>query len=123
MALTETQKSKIRLWLGWGARYLQIDSALEQAFGAVTAETQTLIEAEMVRLAAIDTEIDAARTRFMVDAAGSIGLSSGRGDELSHLRSSGRQSAGRLATLMGVHVRHDVYSGAAPEVSNMLRIG
>src|SRR5262245_32402318 len=126
MAFTDAQKAQIRMYLGHGDRFLQVDSALERAFGAVTSDVETLIVAELAKCVAIDTDLIAARKRFKVDRAGDVFLSSGRGDEMHLLCSSGRIAVGRIAALLRVEVRTDVFSGAgrgAGSEDNLLPLG
>lgn len=109
MALTETQKADIRLYLGWSARFFQFDSRLEQAMSAL--ETRAEHEAQVVdllgKLSTIDTEIDAARARFKADKVGSITL---RQNEAEQLRNEGRMFATRIASILGVEKRTDIFS-------------
>lgn len=118
---TDTQKAELRLYLGWAGRWFQVDTKLEQAMSACTAETQTLIEAEVVKLKAIDGKITDAANRFQAAKVGSIQLPGAM--ELELLRSQGRQSVGRIAAMLGVEVRHDVYSGSSGSNDNWLMHG
>lgn len=114
MALSEANKAKIRFYLGWPERFHQTDSSLEQAMLAIDTkpDAQTLIEAELTRLASIDTKIDDSANRFKAMKVGSIELPGGL--ELGLLRSQGRAAVGRIASILGVNVRHDVFSGTGP---------
>lgn len=113
MALTEDQKFKIRLYLGWSERFHQHDSALEQAMSAL--ETRPPAEAGVVSLLAecerIDADITAAEKRLK---ASSVGPATLNGQEINQLRDRGRQFVGRIASILGVEVRNDVFSGALP---------
>jgi hypothetical protein len=112
MALTETEKAQIRLYLGWSMRHFQDDPRLEMAFNAVTPEAEVIIRAELTACILFDTRIDAATKRFKAAEVGSITL---QGEtELGLLRSLGREHVGRIASTMGVEVKHDVFSGSAP---------
>lgn len=114
MALTETQRASVRLYLGWPARFWQMNSRLEQAMNALasTAEEETIVVALLASLAALDANITAAYSRLKALAVGSITLS-GPG-EINALRSEGRRLSGRLAATLAVDVQHDVWSGSGP---------
>jgi hypothetical protein len=114
MAFTETQRAQVRLYLGWPARFWQMNSRLEQAMNAMAthAEEETICTGLLTSLAAIDTAITASYTRMKAAAVGDITL---RGSgELMDLRSEGRRLSGRLAATLGVDVQHDVWSGHGP---------
>lgn len=114
MALTEDQKFQIRLYTGWSERFHQFDSALEQAMSAL--ETRPSAEAGVIALLAdcarIDTAITAAEARIKAMSVGPIELNNG---EINQLRDRGRQFAGRIASILGVEIRNDVFSGASPD--------
>jgi hypothetical protein len=115
MALSETEKAQIRMYLGWSQRHFQDNPRLEMAFSAVTAEAEVIIKAELASCILFDQRIDAATKRFKAHEVGSITL---QGEtELSLLRSLGRQHVGRIARTLGVDVMHDVFSGASPSSS------
>lgn len=120
MAFTEAQRADIRKYLGWPGRWFQTDSRLEQAMNGVTAEHQTQIVGELARLATIDTKLDSASTFFPASRDGNIGIEGAQ--NLNLLRSQGKQAAGRIAAILGVEVRHDVFSGSGPlgQPSNFL---
>jgi hypothetical protein len=113
MALTEEQKFKLRLYLGWSERFHQHDSALEQAFSALesrpSAENGTI--ALLAECERIDSAITAAEGRLKATTVGSIELNT---MEINQLRDRGRQFVGRIASILGVEVRNDVFSGALP---------
>ena len=109
MAFTEAQRVKIRLYLGWSARFHQFDSRLEQAMNAVDtlADTETEVEAILADLATIETELADAHGRLKAMKVGSIDLPGHK--EIQALRSEGRRHVGRLAATLGVEVRHDAF--------------
>jgi hypothetical protein len=124
--LTGFQRAQIRLYLGWSARFHQMDSALEQAMNAVDAnqtddDTYNLITRAtndpngpglLASLVDVDTKLLATDQELEVKKVGSIELVVQ--EKVGTLRSNGRKFAGRLAALLGVPVRHDVFSGTAP---------
>ncbi len=114
MALTATQKASIRLYCGWSARFHSTDSRLEMAMGAADNDAELLVQIASIlaSLAAIETKITALYDCFKAQKVGNITLDPKL--ELGMLRSEGRRFVGRLATLLGVEVRHDVFSGYGP---------
>lgn len=109
MGLSDAQRAQVRLYLGWPARFLQTDSALELAMRALdtTPESEALVTSLLASLADIDTKLEAAHARLKAAKVGSIELN---GAELVQLRGEGRRFAGRLAALLGVELRVDVFS-------------
>jgi len=122
MALSDQNKADIRTYLGWSARFHQTDSSLEQAMSALTTEpehekwiTNTLTPSAteprgiLAELVAVDAELIDAHTRLKALKVGTITLPIR--NEINTLRSEGRRHVSRMATILGVPVRHDVYSG------------
>lgn len=118
MAFSLAERQSVRKYLGWSGRYFQTDSRLEQAMNAIASETEAEVRTELTRIASLETEMDAARRRWKAAKVGSIELQGGV--EFGLLRSAGRQSAGRIAAMLGVEVRHDAFSGTGPSGSMSL---
>lgn len=110
MAFTETEKAQIRLYTGYQARFGQFDGDVERAINAIGsgdhAATETLVRTQLTELERIDAAIVAAEGRFKAAEVGSIKLNPG---ELGQLRSRGEQTVTRLALLIGVEVRVNVF--------------
>lgn len=118
MALTPTQRADVRRYLGWSARFHQFDSRLEQAMNALDTEPEH--EAQITNpltgtppgiLAAledIDSKLTAAHSRLKADKVGSILLNR---REMRQLYREGRRHTRRLAAILGVERRIDVYGG------------
>jgi hypothetical protein len=113
MALSEAQRVQIRFYLGWSARFHQFDSRLEQALNAVEtlADTQTQIEAVLTDLDDIVTKLKASYDRIRAMKVASIELPGKL--EIGLLRSEGRRNVGSLAAILGVEVRHDIFSAGS----------
>jgi hypothetical protein len=121
MAFTESEKAKIRMYLGWSPRFHQTDVALEQAMNAVDALPDTLALIQnpiggtppgvIAALEDVDAKITAAHGRLKADTVGSIQLNR---SELKQLYREGKRQVSRLATLLGTEVRRDVFSGRLP---------
>ena len=87
MAFTEAQRVKVRMYLGWSARFWQMDSRLEQAMNAVDdkADTVSYCQGLLTSLEEVDTAITGCYTRLKALKVGAIELS-GHG-EMAALRS------------------------------------
>jgi hypothetical protein len=121
MALTATQKADVRRFLGWSARFHQFDSRLEHAMSAIDTEPEH--EAQITNLIGdappgllalledIDAKLLSSHSRLKADVVGSIKLNR---REQKQLYREGRRHTGRLASILGVEVRQDVYSGVGP---------
>ena len=115
MALSDTQKAQIRMYLGWSERFFQFDSRLQQAMGAIQAEAELLITDTLANggllasLADIDTKLTASHSRLKADVVGSIKLNR---SEVSQLRREGKRLAGRLASMLGVKIRNNAFGAA-----------
>ncbi|HSR79091.1 MAG TPA: hypothetical protein VLN57_21135 [Xanthobacteraceae bacterium] len=108
MALTEDEKTLIREYLGWGARFGQTDNALERAMSALETSASELARTRvhLAELARIDAAITACEARFKADQVGTIKLSE---SELARLRSRGSERVGRLARQLTVETRGDPF--------------
>lgn len=108
MPFTDDEKTSIREYLGWSARFQQTDTALERAMSAIEAQPSDIAAARrhLAELARIDASITACESRLKASTVGSIELNPG---ELNALRSRGEERVGRLATLFGVETRNNPY--------------
>lgn len=114
--LTTAQRMQVRMYLGWSERFHQTDSALEQAMNALDQSQSTDAEAQVIsyltELGTIDTSITAAYVNLQATQVGSIKLDGPR--QIAVLRGEGRRIVGRIASLLGVEVRHDSFAPAGP---------
>jgi hypothetical protein len=119
---TNAQRVDIRYFLGWPQRYFGIETDLEIAMNTVQqdADTEALVVSLLPLLHDVDDKIVAARERLAAKELGSITLPGA--EEIGVLRSEGRRLSGRLASILGVWIKHDVFSGSGPR-DNHLRIG
>jgi hypothetical protein len=113
VAFTEPEKVKIRYYLGWGDRFRQTNSALEQAILAVENNSDTVDYITGTLLADLDsivTSLVDARKRLKAEKVGSITLP--MANEIAMLRSEGRRLAQSLAATLNVQTNHDVFSSS-----------
>ncbi len=113
MAFTGSEKTLIREYLGWSARFGQTDTALERAMSAIEGQPDDEARARehLAELARIDAAIAACEARLRAAKVGSIDLNP---NELSQLRSRGEERVGRLGRLFAVEVRGNAYRADAP---------
>ncbi len=99
--------------LGWGARFWQFNTRLENAMNAVeqTLPDETLlIQATLVSLTDIDTKITDALGTVGVTGVSSIHLDSDQG--LGHLRSEGRRLVESISAVLQVPIKRNFYGGS-----------
>ncbi len=114
MAFTDTQKAQIRMYMGWGARYLQTDDALRRAYDSVGnngGADQVLVEAQLTECARVDAALLAAEARIKASKVGPIELNA---IEIDNLRDKGRTAVARMARIFGVEVRGDAFGPSGP---------
>lgn len=113
MTLTDDEKARIRMYLGWTARFSQTDTALERAMSALDMMPSELVltREHLAELTRIDAAIVTAEGRFKADQVGSITLSQ---SELSRLRSRGHERCARLARQLGVPMKGGPFSPSQP---------
>jgi len=113
MPFTSTEKAKIRELLGWGARFWQLETRLENAMEAVEEtlpEETALIQGIIVQLADIDAKITDALGTVGVFKVDTIGLDSDQG--ISHLKNEGRRLVEAIATILQVPIKRNYYGGS-----------
>lgn len=115
MAFTGAQRAQIRLFLGWPARYFQEESALEQSMNGVENEVDTYNEIVVIlaRIADIDSKVTSCYTRMKALKVGGIGLTGQL--ELGALRSEGMRVTSHLASILGIEIRNNYWTGAPYE--------
>jgi hypothetical protein len=125
VAFTEEEKTEIRMYLGWDARWAQIDTALERGIfaiggGGFPAE-EAMARTRLAKLRDIDSKIEGADSRLKASVVGSITLNAA---ELQKLRSRGKQEARRLARIFGVKPKSDAFgTGGGGDGGNYQRHG
>lgn len=79
---------------------------------AVSAETETLIVAELANCATVDTGIAAVHSGKRLQALRVGELEIAGVVEIETLRGLGRQAVGRISAMLGIPINHDIYSPA-----------
>lgn len=107
---TNTEKAKIRWYMGSSDRFIDLFTALEHAMTRVTPEAETLVRAAITKLDDInDVKLPDTYNRLKARKVGSINLATEV--EISMLRSEARRIVSQMAATLGVAVGVDVFSG------------
>ena len=99
--------------LGWGARFWQLETRLENSMEAVEQtlpEETSRIQSILTALTAIDVQITDALGTVGVTGVSSIRLDSDQG--LSHLRAEGRRQVEAIASILQVQIKKNYYGGS-----------
>lgn len=121
MALTEAQKSSVRLFLGWPARFYQ-NSPLEQAMDALGVATYAQDEAKLLavlpKIEAIDAKITATLGHCLaMEQTDAVKFKADNG--LGLLRREGRRLVKQLAAILDTPVASDYFgTGGPPNMGN-----
>lgn len=113
MAFTGAEKTRIRMLLGWGARFWQLETRLENAMEAVEEtlpDDTAQIQAILVSLTDIDDKITDALGTVGVGGVSTIKLDSDQG--ISHLRAEGRRLVEAIAVILQVPIKKNYYGGS-----------
>lgn len=121
MAFSERDRVDIRLYLGFGSLYLQLDPRLENAITAVqsvadggtrpSSDTENQVKDIILELKDIDERIIALRDQqAATELVGEVRLDAAR--ETSRLRAEGRIYVHRLARIFDTLPRGDAFSPA-----------
>jgi hypothetical protein len=112
MALTETQKAQVRMYLGY-ERAQDIYPEVESKFGILSSDEEAQIIAKITSLADLDTRLDTIDTDGTLEAL-KIDEIELRANPLELIYRRGRQLIAALAGLMGVEPLRDYYGDSAP---------
>lgn len=99
--------------LGWGARYWQLESRLENSMEAVSNNLpdETLqIQGILEDLTDIDTKITDALGTVGVTGVSAIKLDSDQG--ISHLKAEGRRLVEAIAAILQVNIKKNYYGSS-----------
>lgn len=111
MALSGSERAKIREFLGWGTRFFQIDNRLELAMDAMSEYPYDVerIRATITELDNLDTRLAGARDRLQASTVGSITLNPA---EIMQLRMEGARYCQTLAHILRVEIQRGGKYGA-----------
>lgn len=113
MSLTAAQETEVYKWLGATPMWRQVDPSIRNALLSLTTfadvNLEALIAAELTALNDIDAKMVTAANRLKFKRVEDVEFNVG--GEIVELRAQGRMHVQRLARLLGVTVRADVFSG------------
>lgn len=114
MAFTETQKSQIRLALGYPDTFLDRNSRLEDAIDLVGARpaTQAIVDAILVSLAGVSTSLAASLSSAGLKRAEDIewyAAGSGGSAVITQKRDEGKRFCAQLSIIFGVPIMADMF--------------
>lgn len=110
MAFTSTEKARMRVLLGWGARFWQLQTRLESSMTAVETtlpDETALIQSYLTQLTAIDAQITSALGTVGVTAVDTIHLDSDQG--IMHLKNEGSRLVEAIAHILQVDIKKNYY--------------
>lgn len=109
MALTDDEKARIRMYLGYSDVNRQLQPGIEAAMNAVSAEGEVLIREILTKLAQLDATIASAQSTFRLKRAEDVEFFEGSGS-LPALYAEGERCVNRLAAILGVPVLSSSYA-------------
>ncbi len=116
MALTDAQRARVRMLLGYSPRYRSYEGhpsmSIESAMSSIASypEDEIRITTILDELTSIDTSITSARERLQAKAVGSITLNSDM--EIAQLRAEGRRFVKAIANILSIKVLDNFYAGS-----------
>jgi hypothetical protein len=122
MALTETQKAQVRMYLGYERGY-DLNYRLESKLDVFTAAEEALVGDLLTKLAALDARIDDATTDGTLDVAKVDEVEMREGDPLERYAAQGRRLVARLEILCAVEARADYYGQGAGAMGGLIALG
>lgn len=122
MALTDTQKAQVRMYLGY-ERSRDLYPELENKFGILSAEEETLIAGILTKLVALDTAIDSVAVGGDLQVIQVDEVKLRDGDPLEVYAAQGRRLVRRLESMFGVFARLDYYGQTAADGGGVIPLG
>lgn len=111
MALTDTQRSSVRYYLGYSDTSAGLYSLLEGRMSSLSSEGEARVTTQLTRLDAIETELAAVVTFQKVSRAEEVTL---RGpDGVRSVRAEGQRLVRGLAAILDVAVNVDIFSSGS----------
>lgn len=122
MPLTDTQKTRVRKYLGYDRGY-DLSYELESKMDALSAEEITEVSATLTALAALETRMNTVTTNGMLEAL-SVGKVDLRpGDLLENHASQGRRLVAQLEAMLQVDARRDYFGQGAGASGGVIPLG
>jgi len=112
MALTASQRTEVRFYMGYSHRFNQSDDHLEKSMNSLAsdADAEAKVIVVLAKLVTIDTNIEAVYPRLKATKVCDIDVAGCK--EMGAFKSEGRRQVGRLASILAVPVRFDIYSSS-----------
>lgn len=113
MPFTETEKTRIRVLLGYSARFLQNQTTLELAMSAIeqTRPDEVLqVRDFLVQLASLDALITDTLSLMGTLAVSSIKLQGDQG--IGHLKAEGRRLVEAISVIFQTPIKKNYYGGS-----------
>lgn len=111
MSLTLSQRSSIRLYLGYPDVYRYKDTRLESVFESISDEAEALIVSALASITTVEAQIAAVQAAAGLKRVDDIWFQDGQ-SMLNGLRRQGRQYVSRISITLGVTVYSDVFGVA-----------
>lgn len=122
MALTDTQKTQARQYLGWERGYDR-NSKLEDKLANLSAEEETLVGAVLTKLVAIDAAIDSLTTDASARVVQVDEVRFSDRDPYEQHQNQGRRLVARLTALLGVEINKDYYGDGGQPLAQPIPLG
>lgn len=119
--LTETQKTKVRMYLGYMAGF-DLNSFLESRLISLSGEEETEVGAVLTRLGNIDTKLDSVALNNL-DLKRAEDVEFFGAEQLDGLREYGRSLIQRLVALLQVEPAIDFYGSDAAGGGGLIPFG
>jgi hypothetical protein len=106
MALSSAERAKVRKYLGWGARFFQVTTELEQAMDTLgtAPDDETEVREELLKCQEADEQMKKVFTTALAIQVGAI--RSHAHYQLGLIRSMGTQAAARIASILEVPLKN-----------------
>jgi len=115
MAFNDTEKAKIRMWLGYPNQFRYKNTRLESSFDSVDADGETLVRSYIRKIEAAEAEFPDAFSQANLARVDEIEWHPSSGGVLSPAASKLREArtwAARIGVILGVPFFSDAFSDA-----------
>lgn len=122
MALTETQLTRARMYLGY-ERGFDMNARLESKLITLSATEETEVGGVLTALTAIDTKMASLATSSTMQVKRVDEIEFRDGDPLATLAEQGRRLVRRLELLLGTPANADYYGTAGDRTGGVIPLG